>query len=131
EISSSTKFLADFKDVILRSIERSRNRVLLRMISAQARTQQLVDTIHVRPDHSCVTADYCPSDAPTWSQIVLRQSSEGDNKNVKSDNCKGDVLIIFENELVIDFVDEDHQVILPCQFGDVFQHSACADRSCR
>ena len=59
KITTAAQLLADFNQMILRSLERRLNRVLLRMIGTQTRTEQALNTFSY-----CFTAPASPLTIP-------------------------------------------------------------------
>src|ERR1017187_1918475 len=71
QIAPAAQLALHFDQVILRAFERRLDRVLLRMIGAQTRPQQLVYSFQIRLDNGSFAAGNAPSDAPSWRKIVF------------------------------------------------------------
>src|SRR5208282_6105013 len=65
QIAAAAQLALDFDEMILRTFKRGLDGVLLRMVRAQARAQQLVYAFQVRLDHRSLAAGNAPSDAPS------------------------------------------------------------------
>ena len=90
-----------------------------------------MDAFGVRLDGRGVAGDDAPSDAPSGDKIIFRHAAEGDAGHVGRDRGEGDVRRVFQNQLVVDFVGEDDKVVAACEFGDLLEHLARAQRARR
>src|SRR5207249_1739227 len=112
--------------MILWTFQSSFDRILLRMIRAEASAQEAMNAFDIGLHPGGVAADDDPSDAPTGSEVVLRQSAEGDDREIRRDCRERDVLLIVKDEFVIDLISEHHQIIPTSEFGKLLQHPAGA-----
>src|SRR5271157_3543131 len=63
-----------------------------------------------------------PSDAPTGHQVCLRETVEGHDWNIRRQGRNRDVLLArIEDQLLVDFVGENHQAMLARQLENSFQ----------
>src|ERR1039458_8787044 len=136
QIAAAAQLALHFDEVILRTFERGLDRVLLGMVSAQARTQQLVHTFQVRLDDGSFAAGNAPSNAPSRSEVILRQSAERNDRQIGRDRGHGNMGIVVlvlavDNQLVVNFIRKDNQIMLAGEFGDLFQHRARTYRAGR
>src|SRR5208337_5054129 len=101
QIAPAAQLALDFEQVILRAFECGPDRVLLGMIGAQARTQELVDAFQVRLDDGSFAAGNAPSDAPSGGEVILGQSAESNDRHIGRDRGHGDVRVVIYYQLVV------------------------------
>ena len=71
QIAAGAKLVAGFGQVVLRAVQRDFDGVLFRMIGAQARPQQTMNTFDIRLHGIRIAADDAPSDTPAGCEIVF------------------------------------------------------------
>ena len=131
QIAPAAQLALHFDKVILRAFERGFDRVLLRMVGAQTRTQELVHALQVRFNDRRFAAGDAPSDAPSGGEVVLGKSAESNDRDVGCDRGHGHVRVVIgfpiNNQLVINLIGKDDQIVLARQFRNLLEHLACAD----
>src|SRR5208282_4901806 len=131
QVAAAAQLALDFDQVILRAFERSFDRVLFGMVGAKTRPQQLVHAFQIRLDDGSVAAGNAPSNAPSGGKVILGQSAESNDRQIGRDRGHGNMGIVVDNQLVVNFIGKDNQIVLAGEFGDLFQHRARTYRACR
>src|SRR6266851_5208421 len=85
KITTRAQFAPHVHEMVLRAFEGRRDRILLRMVGAEARTQQTVNTFGVRLHRGRFARDHAPPDAPSRNEIILRHTAEGYARKVRRD----------------------------------------------
>src|SRR6185437_529282 len=71
DVPAAAQFFPHSRQMVLRSFESRLDRILLRVVCAQACPQQAMDSFHVRLDRCGVAAHDAPPDPPARRKIVL------------------------------------------------------------
>src|ERR1019366_3149052 len=132
QVAAATQLALDFDEVILRAFERGLDRVLLRVIGAEARPQQFVYAFEIRFDNRSFAAGNTPSDAPSGSEVILGQPAEGDDRHVGRYRGHGNVRVVgfpIDGQFGVNLIGEDDQVVLAREFGYLLEHLAGAERA--
>src|SRR5438128_2748769 len=75
DVTPSSQLPADFDEMVLWTLERRLNRVLLRMICGEPSPEHFVNAFDERLHSRGISADDAPAHAPSGSEIVLRQAA--------------------------------------------------------
>src|SRR5438477_12421670 len=97
--------------MVLRSLQRGLDRILLRMVGTKARAQQALNALAVSLHRNGFAGDDAPSNTPSRDKIILRHTAESHARHVRRNSGESDVRRAVENQLVIDLVGEDDQVV--------------------
>src|SRR5208337_4165470 len=120
QIAAGAQLALDFDEVILRAFERGLNRVLLGMVGAEAGAQKFVHAFEVRLDDGSFAAGNAPSHAPSGGEVILGQSAERNDRHLGRDRSHGNMGVVIDNQLVVNFIGKDDQIVLAGKLGDLF-----------
>src|SRR5207244_2479661 len=95
----------------------------------QSSAQKFVNPFQIRLDRGRFATGNAPSDTPSGGEVVFGQPTEGNYRNVGRDRGHGDVRVAVDDQLVVNFIGEDHEVALAREFGNLLKHLPRADRA--
>src|ERR1700758_5183710 len=111
----------------LRALEGSLDGVLLWMVGAKPRTQQLIHSFEIRFDDGSLAAGNAPPNAPSRGEVILGEASKGYDRQIGSHRGHGDMRVIIDYQFVVDLVGKNNQVMAAREFGNLFKRSARVD----